>query len=364
MSNTNIKRHLPLPPKQFQKKILTWYDRHGRKALPWKQNQGPYPVWVSEIMLQQTQVNTVMPYFARFMQAFPNVAALACATEDDVLHHWTGLGYYQRARCLHKTAKIIMTQFAGEFPQDFAALQGLPGIGRSTAGAIMALAFHQKAAILDGNVKRVMARFHGITGFVNEKETENILWDLAETYAPDQRIADYTQAMMDLGAAICTRKTPQCSTCPLARPCYARLHEATATLPRKKPPRGLPLRESTFLVLRHGNEVLLNKRPPSGIWGGLWSFPEMAGPPDLKALRRFCKAQLGHAITNCKPLPSFRHTFTHFHLQIHPVLAECRRPAIVKTTQKHRPTAVWFDPIKPLPLGLPRPAQRILRRFA
>ena len=237
-----------LSPKKFQTQILSWFDQHGRKTLPWQLNKTPYRVWVSEIMLQQTQVSTVIPYFQRFMERFPDVASLAAATEDEVLHLWTGLGYYSRARNLHRTAKIVMEMHQGVFPDELEALEKLAGIGRSTAGAIRPLAFEKKAAILDGNVKRVLTRLHGITEWPGENKVAAQLWSLAEKYSPEQRIADYTQAMMDIGATLCVRGTPRCGDCPFQKFCVAYQQGIAKDLPKKKPSAKIPVRQATLLV--------------------------------------------------------------------------------------------------------------------
>jgi len=280
--------------KQFQNRLLTWFDQHGRKHLPWQQNKTAYRVWISEIMLQQTQVNTVIPYYQRFMQRFPDLSSLAQAEPDEVLHLWAGLGYYSRARNLHRAAQLIMQNHQGEFPASLAILQKLPGIGQSTAGAILALAFNQPAAILDGNVKRVLARFHGITDFINEKSVENRLWELAAHYTPKKCVADYTQAMMDLGATLCIRGKPACERCPLSEDCLARQQNIAALLPRKKAARELAVRTATFVVFKMQASILLHKRPDKGIWGGLWSLPEFAGEPEKKTHPNF----LPRAITS------------------------------------------------------------------
>ena len=239
-----------MTPHQFQTLLLNWFDHSGRKHLPWQQNKTPYRVWISEIMLQQTQVKTVIPYFERFMQQLPDIVSLANAHEDKVLHLWAGLGYYSRARNLHRAAKIIVETYQGNFPDTVFSLQQLPGIGQSTAGAIVAIAFNQKAAILDGNVKRVLARLHGISEPVNEKRTEKKLWELAEHYTPDKRAADYTQAMMDLGATLCTPSKPACTACPLIQHCVAHQLDIVDVLPKKKTTRELPIRSATFLIVK------------------------------------------------------------------------------------------------------------------
>jgi A/G-specific adenine glycosylase len=279
----------PLTPARFRTLILNWFDQHGRKNLPWQINKTPYRVWLSEIMLQQTQVNTVIPYFLRFLQQFPDLQTLSRAHEDEVLHLWAGLGYYSRARNLHRAARAIMENNHGEFPDTLVDLINIPGIGPSTAGAVLALAFNKRATILDGNVKRVLTRLHGIRKPINDKKTEQQLWDLAENYTPQKRIADYTQAMMDLGATCCTRARPSCSQCPLQRYCVAYKLGLVETLPAKKQSRSLPVRQATFVILKKGDTFFLEKRPSTGIWGSLWSLPELAGKPNKKTVRAFCQ---------------------------------------------------------------------------
>lgn len=343
---------------QFQKLILGWFNRHGRKHLPWQHNKTPYRVWISEIMLQQTQVNTVIPYFERFMLQFPDLTSLANAHEDEVLHQWAGLGYYSRARNLHRAAKIIMKKFNGKFPDTVDELQQLPGIGQSTAGAILAIAFNQPAAILDGNVRRVLTRFHGITAPINEKNTENILWNFAVNYTPSKRVADYTQAMMDLGAILCTRSKPRCEICPFVEFCAAYELGITELLPRKKVAKELPTREATFLILKKNHQILLYKRPPMGIWGSLWSLPEISGQPEKKLIGTFCRQNFRISVTDYQPLEPFRHTFSHYHLDIFPVVITLKKePARIMEAEQQ----IWYNPMEPKPVGLPKPVVSILR---
>lgn len=345
---------------QFQKLMLNWFDKHGRKHFPWQKNKTAYRVWISEIMLQQTQVNTVIPYYENFMQNFPDLKALAHAAEDKVLHLWAGLGYYSRARNLHKAAKMVMQEFSGNFPDSLSDLQRLPGIGRSTAGAILSIAFNQQAAILDGNVKRVLARFHGIMQPVNDKSTETILWELAESFMPAKRAADYTQAMMDLGATICTRSKPQCELCPLIQSCIAFRENLTHLIPVKKIMKKLPVRTATFLILKKNAKVLLLKRPPMGIWGGLWSFPEIPEPPGQKNISAFCRKQFKISVNDHDLLKPFRHTFSHYHLDIHPVVIAIKRfPAAIMEDGKQ----IWYNTESPESLGLPKPVQSIMRQL-
>jgi A/G-specific adenine glycosylase len=323
----------------FSKIILKWFKKSGRKDLPWQKNISPYRVWVSEIMLQQTQVNTVIPYFDRFMKKFPDVKSLAKAHEDQVLHLWTGLGYYARARNLHKAAKIVVREFNSVFPNTLETLQLLPGIGRSTAGAILSIAFQKSAPILDGNVKRVLSRF------IASNNLED-LWEIAESYTPKKNPHHYAQAMMDLGAMVCTRSKPKCDSCPLIKSCEACLTDRQSEFPGKKITKTLPIKQTLLLILKNKlGQVLLEKRPSSGIWGGLWSLPEFA---DEKAILTHYKG-----IKKLTALKSFRHTFSHYHLDITPI--EGWLEGVEGT---------WFDPQKPSKLGLSAPVKKILMNDA
>lgn len=345
-------------PQDFQNLLLSWFDRHGRKNLPWQHNKTPYRVWISEIMLQQTQVSTVIPYYQRFLQQFPDLKSLANAAQDDVLHLWAGLGYYSRARNLHQAAKMVMEKFAGQFPSHLEDLQALPGIGQSTAGAIAAIAFNQPATILDGNVKRVLARFHGIETPIDEKNTENELWKLATAYTPQARVADYTQAIMDLGATLCTRGQPNCAACPLQKKCSAHARGIAVLLPRKKSARKIPVKTATFLILQKSDTILLHKRPPTGIWGGLWSLPEIPGAPELNSIADYCRRNFKISATEYLEQPAFRHTFSHYHLDIHPVVIKITKmPLKIMEAEQQ----IWYNPAKPEPIGLPKPIQTIIR---
>ncbi len=273
-----------MSPEIFQQKILAWFDLFGRKDLPWQLNISPYRVWLSEVMLQQTQVTTVIPYFNHFIQKFPNVHQLANAPLDSVLHLWSGLGYYARARNLHKTAKSISVA-GGEFPNDLNLLMQLPGIGRSTAGAISSIAFNKSQPILDGNVRRVLARFHVISGWTGGSKVNNKLWQLSSDYTPLLRVADYTQAMMDLGAPICIRSKPKCSQCPINSACLAKIEGKISELPTPKPRKSLPVKKTIFLMAQNQQgRILLEQRPKTGIWGGLWSFPEYESLANIQSL--------------------------------------------------------------------------------
>lgn len=325
--------------KWFSRRLLSWHARHGRKDLPWQHDPTPYRVWVSEIMLQQTQVGTVIPYYRRFMERFPDLITLAEASIDDVLHYWAGLGYYARGRNLHKTAQIIHERFDGKFPDQIEVLQSLPGIGRSTAGAILAIACNRHHAILDGNVKRVLTRFHAIEGWPGTPAVERKLWALAEHYTPQRNTARYTQAIMDLGATLCTRTSPECDTCPLARECRSRQQDRVTDFPTPKPHKTLPVRQTKMLVLVNDKgEVLLEKRPPTGIWGGLWSLPEYA---DEKAMDTWSRQYLHNDIKVITHWPVLRHTFSHFHLDITPVHGKviAAQPAIMDDDHH-----VWYNP--------------------
>ena len=348
-----------MPPQPFSEHLLAWWDRHGRKDLPWQQSPTPYRVWVSEIMLQQTQVSTVIPYYQRFMARFPNLESLAAAPADAVLHHWSGLGYYARARNLHKAAQIACERHNRAFPMDIEAVMQLPGIGRSTAGAILALAAGQVHPILDGNVKRVLARFHAVEGWPGHKEIEQQLWQLARQYTPEQRVAHYTQAIMDLGATLCTRSQAQCERCPLRAQCLAYGQNRMQEFPAPKPRTALPIRGAQLLLIRNPAEaVLLVKRPPSGIWGGLWSLPECAADDDIA---EWCRRSFGFSVREESRWPPLRHTFSHFHLNIHPVLLRLDNDA---ASVMDDAGAVWYNPASPQTLGLAAPVKRLLTQLA
>ena len=326
---------------EFSAILIEWQKRHGRRDLPWQISNDPYAIWVSEIMLQQTQVVTVIPYYERFLSAFPNLEALASASLDNVLSLWSGLGYYSRARNLHKAAKILSN--LGKFPDSPEALSGLPGIGRSTAAAIAAFAFSKRAAILDGNVKRVFARFFGIEGHPGEKGVENRMWEKAESLLPETEIGCYTQALMDLGAGLCSRRNPDCAKCPLNSGCIARLSGRVHELPQPAPKKALPLRETTFLVLAREGRLLFERRPGKGIWAELLCFPELKQGQDLSVFDP----------SNTECLPSFTHAFTHFRLKIEAVLVE---------TGKHR-EGIWLSMEEALASPIPNPVRKILGRI-
>jgi len=337
----------------FAARLLGWHARHGRHDLPWQKRRTPYRVWVSEIMLQQTQVATVIPYYARFMARFPTLRALADAPLDEVLHLWTGLGYYARARNLHKAAQLIRDRHAGRFPKDLATVQGLPGIGRSTAGAILALATDQRHPILDGNVKRVLTRHGAVAGWPGDKKVEARLWTLAEALTPRRRVAEYTQAIMDLGATLCARSQPRCGECPVAADCRARRLGSQKRFPASKPRKAMPVRSTRMLLLLSGDSVFLERRPPAGIWGGLWGFPEIAADADP---RDWVRARFGAAPRSVRARPTLRHTFSHFHLDIEPLEITLPSATAVHDGEANR----WQALGKPARLGLAAPVKRLL----
>ena len=303
----------------FGKDIVAWQRLHGRHDLPWQGTRDPYRIWISEIMLQQTQVATVIPYFERFIGRFPDVAALALAHEDDVLGHWSGLGYYSRARNLHRAAEVIGDRHGGRFPETFDEVAALPGIGRSTAAAIVVFAYGARHAILDGNVKRVLARFRGIAGYPGDKATLDALWSEAEALLPQTHVEAYTQGLMDLGSTVCLRHRPQCARCPVASDCVALRDGRIAELPAPRPRKAIPHRNTIMLVLEHRGELLLEKRPATGVWGGLWCFPEIALEDDLAhvSLQRY-----GAKVSRVERLADVDHGFTHFSLTISPQRAQ------------------------------------------
>ena len=337
--------------------LLPWFKRHGRHDLPWQQDTDPYRVWVSEIMLQQTQVKTVIPYFVRFVERFPDACALAVAPLDQVLHLWTGLGYYARARNLHRAAQIIVRDFDGELPADLHTLMGLPGIGRSTAGAILTLGHGRRAPILDGNVKRVLTRFYGIYGWPGRREVEKRLWELAERETPQQETADYTQAVMDLGATVCTRSRPRCADCPLASGCHALRHGEQQQLPTGKTRNSLPVRKVVFALLQNEQgEILLEKRPPAGIWGGLWSFPEYRSGTELADWIEARAVLVSESLTT---LPQIRHSFSHYHLDITPVKAVIRDKA---DTIRDNEAYLWYTPGHGQEIGMAAPVKALMKQ--
>lgn len=340
----------------FATRLLAWHAVHGRHDLPWQRERSPYRVWVSEIMLQQTQVATVIGYFERFMQRFPDVASLAAAPVDDVLHLWSGLGYYARARNLHRAAQLLMTAHGGEFPWTVDDVASLPGIGRSTAGAILAQSRGLRCAILDGNVKRVLTRHRRIAGWPDSPAVLKQLWPLAEALTPEARAADYTQAIMDLGATLCTRANPQCLLCPVRGDCEAARHGEQALYPTPRPKKTLPVRTTRFLLLRRADgALLLERRPPSGIWGGLWGFPEIGDDGDP---RHHCARYGVDAAGEARELPRVTHTFTHFQLAITPLEIPVREGAAVCMES---PDLLWYNASAPAIVGLAKPVHDLIR---
>jgi A/G-specific adenine glycosylase len=339
----------------FADRILAWFDRHGRKDLPW-QGAGAYRVWVSEIMLQQTQVQTVIPYYERFVARFPDVLTLADADVDSVLSHWAGLGYYARARNLHRAAKVVRDQHGGEFPASLEALMALPGIGRSTAGAILALAHGIRAPILDGNVKRVLARHAAVAGWPGTAAVAADLWRIAAEHTPTRRVADYTQAMMDLGATICTRTRPACGDCPVAADCAARGLGATADFPGRRPRRAKPRRETTMVLAVRGAALYMERRPPAGIWGGLWSLPEVAGD----AVGEWCRRVLQDDGVQRETWDPLRHSFSHFDLEIHPVLV---RVVAASRRVSEGDDVTWYELDHAPPGGIAAPVRMLIDRL-
>lgn len=349
----------------FSNAVIQWQKRCGRHALPWQNTRDAYHIWLSEIMLQQTQVAAVIPYYQRFLQRFPDVASLAAAASEDVMAHWSGLGYYSRARNLHRCAQRIVQQYNGIFPDDPALLADLPGIGRSTAAAIAAFAYGRRAAILDGNVKRVFARIFGIDGYPGQKSIEDRLWRRAEALLPERDITAYTQGLMDLGATLCTRGRPACSVCPLAGRCVAlatgRVHE----LPARKPTKAIPDRQAAMLVIAHRGHVLLEQRPDTGIWGGLLSLPEIAAfAEDASANIRQMQRDAAIAqvvapfgvVASCEPLQPFSHGFTHFRLHVAPYRVRLSR----RLDMAEQGTHVWYDIGRLAAAPLPAPIKKLL----
>ncbi len=340
---------------EFALALLNWFDRAGRKHLPW-QVRDAYCVWISEIMLQQTQVATVIPYYQRFMQQFPDVQSLASASIDAVLHLWTGLGYYARARNLHHAAQQLVEQHQGVMPASLEAVQALPGIGRSTAAAILAQAYELPHAILDGNVKRVLTRYFGIHGFPGNKQIEAQLWKHAERCTPTSRVADYTQAIMDLGALICTRSKPNCKSCPVSASCVAHAQALQSQLPTPRPKRMRPQRIAYVAVISNAaNAVLLQQRPAAGIWGGLWVCPQF---DDETSCEAFVHSRV--ITTTVKKLPVIHHAFTHFDLQLHPYWSA---NAAMCNAVADDAGYCWYDPQQPARIGLAKPVLDILQQL-
>ena len=308
----------------FSDRVLAWAEVAGRNNLPWQQQPSAYRVWVSEIMLQQTQVDTVIPYFEKFMQRFPQVEDLAAAAQDEVLHYWSGLGYYARARNMHQTARQLCNSYRGEFPQDIDRVMALPGIGRSTAAAILSLSYDLRHTILDGNVKRVLARHSGTYGWPGQAKIEKVLWRIAEQHTPATHNRRYTQAMMDLGATLCTRKRPQCEHCPVQADCFAYAHQEQQQLPSPRPKKTHPERYTVMLIVRAPRQhVLMQRRPDRGIWGGLLGFPEFT---DIESAMQWSHTRFNHALDDYSEYPLLRHVFSHFSLTIQAVSVTIKTP--------------------------------------
>jgi A/G-specific adenine glycosylase len=332
---------------KFASILIAWQRNHGRCDLPWQGTRDPYRIWLSEVMLQQTQVAAVIPYYERFLRRFPSVDTLASASQDEVLQLWSGLGYYARGRNLHAAAKEIV---ARGFPSTAQDIERLPGIGRSTAAAIAAFAFGERAAILDGNVKRVLARYLGIEGWPIEDQ----LWERAERLLPSKGIEAYTQAVMDLGATVCTRNTPRCDACPVRAECKARKWNRTAELPAPRPRKALPQKAVTWLLLLDRRQVLMEKRPASGIWGGLWSFPEAPA----KDVDGYCRRALGCEVRAKKALEALQHGFTHFRLEIQPLLCEVKRQPTLYTSAR-----AWVELDAAAGAAVPAPVRKLVEKL-
>jgi len=341
----------------FARHLIRWQKIHGRHNLPWQGNRDAYRIWLSEIMLQQTQVGTVIPYYLRFLERFADIAGLAAAPLDEVLALWSGLGYYSRGRNLHAAARLVMERHGGAFPERIEDIAALPGIGRSTACAIAVFAFGARSAILDGNVKRVLARHFGVAGHPGENKVEAALWQLAESLLPTRDVATYTQALMDLGATVCTRSRPACDNCPVSISCVALASNRVASLPTPRPRKTAPQKTTRMLILRHAGNILLEKRPPSGIWGGLWSLPEVGMDIDVAM---HCRTRLGMETTAAGSLPELRHTFTHFRLRIAPQLLDVTHllPRAEQTGQ------LWLAPCAALSTAIPTPVRKLLQQLA
>lgn len=340
---------------QFARQVLDWYHKFGRKTLPWQQEKTPYKVWLSEVMLQQTQVTTVIPYFERFMERFPTVSDLARAPLDQVLHLWTGLGYYARARNLHKAAQIVANQHAGKFPETFDQVVALPGVGRSTAGAILSLSLGKHFPILDGNVKRVLARCYAVSGWPGKKEVENRLWEISEHVTPAQEVSQFNQAMMDLGAMICTRSKPKCELCPINNRCMAYANHSWANYPGKKPKVTIPERTGYFLIMQHQDGIFLTQRPAIGLWGGLYCFPQFTTESELHDWL----AQRQIPTDNLTQLNAFRHTFSHFHLDIVPIWLHISSFSGCMDEE----AGLWYNLAQPPFVGLAAPVERLLQQL-
>jgi len=345
------------PSRSFAARLIAWQRRFGRRDLPWQRTRDPYRIWLSEIMLQQTQVATVIPYYERFLAAFPDVASLATAPIDRVLELWSGLGYYRRAHLAHRAARAVVAEHGGRFPRTIAALASLPGVGRSTAAAIAAFSAGERGAILDGNVKRVLARHRGIAGFPGDAKVEQRLWRCAEALLPERGIAVYTQGLMDLGATVCLRARPACERCPVAHDCVARRDGRIGELPAPRPKKPLPHRVVAVLLLERKGEVLLERRPATGVWAGLWSLPELAADDDVVA---HCRSRFQLAVVPRAPLPAVEHGFTHFRLTLQPRHCSLR----AATPRIEEPGLVWLPLSEVSGAALPAPIKGLLRTIS
>ena len=340
----------------FAEKLLDWFDDHGRKDLPWQQDINPYRVWVSEIMLQQTQVKTVIPYFQHFMESFPTVKSLADAEQDEVLKHWSGLGYYARARNMHAAAKMVRDEFNGEFPSDIESIQCLKGIGRSTGAAILSIANNLPEPILDGNVKRVLSRVFGVEGWAGKSAVLKEFWALAEQTTPKSRNADYTQAIMDLGATLCTRSKPRCEDCPMKTDCIAFTDNRQAELPTKKPKKIIPEKNTMMLIVKdESGDVFMQKRPPTGIWGGLWCFPQFETEQEAES---WTEGFLGKWDQKVQKLDILSHTFSHFKLHIQPLIIQLKAP--IKMSVMEKTDNLWYNVNTEFNGGLAAPVSKLL----
>jgi A/G-specific adenine glycosylase len=345
---------------EFAPLLLKWFDKHGRTRLPWNMNRTLYRVWVSEVMLQQTQVATVTPYYERFMARFPDVQALSGAALDEVLHLWSGLGYYARARNLHRCARLIVERYGGEMPQEFDALYALPGIGRSTAGAILALSLDQRHPILDGNVKRVLSRIYGIAGDPGAAQTLKELWRKSDICTPTQRAGAYTQAIMDLGATICLRARPACPDCPIRAGCFAAREGRQEDYPGRRNRRARPERAAVLLLAERehqgANAVLIERRPDSGIWGGLWSPPQF---PSEDAALDWCRQEIGEPRRVALQPESIEHSFTHFDLHLKPLRVKVQARDRIREPDDR----LWYQLDSPPRVGLPQPIRQLFARM-
>ncbi len=340
----------------FATRVITWQKRHGRHDLPWQNTRDPYRIWLSEIMLQQTQVATVIPYYSRFLEKFPTLRDLASASEDEVLALWSGLGYYSRGRNLLCAAQIVAGKFAGEFPKAIDDILALPGVGLSTAAAISAFAFGERRAILDGNVKRVFARHFSIAGFPSEKKVERKLWDVANEVLPKKNIEAYTQGLMDLGATVCLRARPLCLACPVKDTCVAIREDRIQELPSPRPKKVVPKKSTTMLIIAHAGEVLLEKRPPTGVWAGMWCFPEIQ---NVASAHVICRERFGLETNFPKPWTILEHGFTHFKLSITPQPVEVKK----KWSGATEPGVMWLSIADALIAAIPQPVRTLLTKL-